>query len=122
MSPRICVVQINVPDMDRALDFYCDTLGFEIATRAHYPHIVPLVNEGVSFVLNLVDDVAIIDYPRVAQTLVNFETDDLAGSLRRLEAGGAELIHRTPQDCPVGVYAAVRDPFGNVFEMLEYRR
>ncbi len=48
-------------------------------------------------------------------------TDDLESSLKDLKSKGVELIHETPQDCPVGVYAAFRDPFGNVHELIEFR-
>lgn len=118
---RICVVQINVTDMDQAIAFYGEALGFQVATRDHYPDIVPLVHPGIPLILYRVDHMAHIDYPHVAQTLINFETPDLAATLQNLKAQGVELIHETPQPCPVGIYAAVRDPFGNVFELLEYQ-
>jgi len=53
--------------------------------------------------------------------MINIETDDLAATLNSLKEKGVELIHQTPQKCPVGVYAAFKDPFGNVHELLEFR-
>jgi lactoylglutathione lyase len=119
-SPRICVVQINVPDMDRALDFYTNVLGFSVESRASYPFAVVLGQESFTFLLAKCVRDASVDYPDGAQTLINIETTDLAGKLRDLRAHGVDLVHAEPQPCPPGLYAAFRDPFGNVLEYLQY--
>ena len=119
--PKVCVIQINVSDMDKAIDFYCNKIGFEIHSKKYYPDIVDLVNKGIPLILYKVSKVTYIDYPKVAQTLINIQTDDLEASLKDLKGKGVELIHETPQNCPVGVYAAFKDPFGNVHELLEFR-
>jgi len=118
--PKICVIQINVVDMDEALDFYCDKLGFEVDSREEYPCLVSLANEGVYFVLNRVEKPFRVDYPNVAQTLINIQTGDLYAAMADLKAKGVEFIHDEPQICPVGIYAAFRDPFGNAHELLEF--
>jgi catechol 2,3-dioxygenase-like lactoylglutathione lyase family enzyme len=121
-TTRICVVQINVPDIDRAIDFYTDVLGFSVKSRASYPFAVVLEQDAFTFLLAKCDTSATIDYPHVAQTLINIETPDLAAALDDLKAKGVDLIHSEPQPCPPGLYAAFRDPFGNVMELLEYTR
>lgn len=121
--PRISVVQINVHDMDRAIEFY-QLLGFDVASREHYPQIVKLAHDDaarLTFLLYKVERPARIDYPSDAQTLINVATQDLRAALDRLRSSGVEVIHDTPEDCPVGIYAAVRDPSGNVLELIEYR-
>jgi lactoylglutathione lyase len=120
--PRICVIQINVTDMDRAVDFYSNKLGFRVASREHYPQIVKLEHEAVPLLLYKVDREARTDYPDGAQTLINLETDDLRRDLERLRGEGVEVIQDAPVDCPVGIYAGIRDPFGNVLELVEYQR
>lgn len=119
--PKISVIQINVTDMDQAIDFYCNKLGFQIRSREHYPQIVKLEHQP-TLLLYKVDRAVSIEYPHVAQTLVNIETDDLASTLETLQKAGVEVIHKDPVDCPVGIYAAVRDPSGNVLELLQYTR
>jgi len=108
--------------MDGAIDFYTDVLGFSIASRASYPFAVVLEQDGLTFLLAKCDQSAVIDYPHVAQTLINIETTDLVATLEDLKAKGVDLIHSEPQPCPPGLYAAVRDPFGNVLEFLQYTR
>jgi catechol 2,3-dioxygenase-like lactoylglutathione lyase family enzyme len=120
--PRVCVIQINVGDMDEAIRFYCDILGFEVKDRQWYPHIVQLEHDGVPLILNKVDRSANIDYPDQAQTLLNIETEDLARAIEELRENNVELLHDTPQDCPVGIFVGFRDPFGNVHELLEFRK
>ncbi len=120
--PRICVVQVNVSDMDEAISFYGDVLGFGIEDRSTYPQIVQLRHEGVPFIMNLVSRPASLDYPNVAQTLINIQVEDLASAMSELRERGVDFVHDAPQPCPVGVYAAFRDPFGNVHELLEFRR
>ena len=118
--PSICVIQFNVSDMDQAIDFYCSKLGFGIKSKEHYPDLVQLEHEGTYTLLCKVDRAAQIDYPNVAQTLVNIQTDDLRKAMADLAAKGVEFIHDQPQTCPAGIYAAIRDPFGNVIELLEF--
>ena len=118
---RVCVVQINVSDMDRAIEFYSDILGFEIQSREHYPQIVKLENETVPLLLFKVSQNSKIGYPDAALTMINIETEDLAAALMRFEEHGVEVLHDEPETCPVGIYAAIRDPFGNVIELVEYQ-
>ncbi len=121
MKPKICVVQINVTDMDAAIDFYCSKIGFRINNRDHYPQLLSLENEGVYFILSKVEKPAVINYPVEAGTMINIEVSDLEKSITDLKSKGVEFIHSTPQKCPVGVYAAIRDPSGNVMELLEFQ-
>lgn len=117
--PKICVIQFNVTDMDEAIDFYCSKLGFEVKQK-DYEDLILLDHEGVSVLLCKVDKPLHIDYPNVAQTLVNFQVSDLRREMADLKAKGVEFIHSEPQPCPVGIYVAIRDPFGNVHELVEF--
>jgi len=118
--PRICLVQLHASDMDTPLDFYAGTLGFSVASRELYPEIVKLRHEALPIVLYRVEAVSALPYRSAGQTIINIETDDLQRELDRLLALGVEVIHHTPVPCPVGVYAGIRDPFGNILELLEY--
>jgi len=97
-------------ELDQAIDFYSNKLGFQVKSRDHYPYVVVLEHEPNTFILSKMEKPAQIDYPNVAQTLINFQIDDLEGVLKDLKEKGVDLIHETPQNCPVGVYAALRDP------------
>lgn len=83
---------------------------------------VVLEQESFTFLLAKCEHGASVDYPAAAPTLINIETTDLPGKLRRLKDCGVDLVHAEPQPCPPGLYAAFRDPFGNVLEYLEYTK
>lgn len=120
--PKVCMIQISVSDLDKAIDWYCKTLGFEVS-KEHYhrPVAVDLVHEGCRLILHTADKPAQIDYPYVAQTLICIETEDLIATVSDLKTKGVEFIHETPQKFPAGVYIAFRDPFGNVHELVEFK-
>jgi catechol 2,3-dioxygenase-like lactoylglutathione lyase family enzyme len=122
MMLKITMVQINVSDMDQAIAWYRDVLGFEVAKEHdHYPVAVDLVHEGCRLLLHRAERAAQIDYPDVAQTLICLQTDDIAASMDSMRQRGAELLHDVPQPFPAGLFAAFRDPFGNVHELVELR-
>ena len=120
--PQVYLIQINVTDMDKAIDWYTNVLGFKLSKQHyHYPIAVDLVHEGARLILHTVDKPANIDYPNVAQTLISIRTEDIEASLKDLKSKGVEIIYETPLEFPMGLYAAFRDPFGNVHELVETR-
>jgi len=120
--PKICIIQINVSDLDKAMDWYCKTLGFEISKEHYnYPVAVDLIHEGCRLLLHKADKPTHIDYPDVAQTLICIQTDNIIANMNDLKSKGVELIHETSQNFPDGLYIAFRDPFGNVHELVEFK-
>lgn len=117
---NICVISINVTDMKKAVAFYCKILGFEISTVYDDECIIGLKHESVPLILNKVETVTKVDYPREAQVVLGIQTNDLKASIADFQAKGIEVIWDTPQTCPPGTYSAIRDPFGNVIELLEF--
>lgn len=97
-------------------------MGFEISKEHyHYPVAVDLIHEEIRLLLHKVTKPTNIDYPNTAQTLICIQTDDITASLRDLKSKGVELIHEAPLEFPAGLYAAFKDPFGNVHELVEFR-
>lgn len=50
MSSQVCVISIYVPDLNKAIDFYTNTLGFEVNKR-YGPKIATLVHGELPIVL-----------------------------------------------------------------------
>ena len=130
---------LAVPDMQRARDFYCGVLGFEVVMEADVPSGIPPMNQAFG-----VDDagckvclirkgntcVELFEFaqgePGDAKRPVNrhgithfaLATDDYQKDYDFLRARG--VAFNTP---PMGEtpyrWAYARDPFGNVFELLE---
>lgn len=118
---HITAIQINVHDLDLAIDFYCNKLGFEIENRRRYPVQVFLKNNDIRLSLFKVLHPTLHRYPNEAQTLLSIEVEHLTDLMERLRDLGVVLLHDQPQACPVGIFAAFSDPSGNVHELIEYR-
>ncbi|MHA2070181.1 MAG: VOC family protein [Candidatus Thorarchaeota archaeon] len=116
---KICVIGVYVDDMDKALDFYCNKLGF--AVRHKYDDcLVHLENEGLPLILEKTDKPSTVDYPASSQVALGIETEDVEKTANDLRELGANLIHDSPQKFPAGIYMSVRDPAGNVIELLQF--
>jgi catechol 2,3-dioxygenase-like lactoylglutathione lyase family enzyme len=113
------LIEIGVNDMDRARSFYCDLLGLAVRTADYLPRVLVLENDGPSIVLYLADQATSIAYPNQAQTLLAFQVDEIQQAMDELRAAGVELLHSEPETAPPGLFAAFRDPFGNVHDLFE---
>lgn len=131
---------IAVPDLEAALAFYGDVLGFEVCSEARLPpgfaplaqalgledsacH-VRMLRKGNSFLELFEFETALpgeADRPvnRSGITHIALSTDEAGADYARLEAAGvvfnAPLFGASPSRFAYG-----RDPFGNVIELLEH--
>jgi lactoylglutathione lyase len=117
---KVCFTTIMVDDMAKAVEFYVACLGFEVIKNDHYPHFVLLKHDLYPIALHQVEKAVPVEYPNQAQVVPGIATDNLEASLRRLSEQGADLIHTTPHKFFGGYYAAMRDPAGNVLELIEW--
>lgn len=118
----VAVISVNVHDMDAAIGFYRDVLGVAVDSDAHAPHFVELKCDGPTLLLQLCERPASAAYPDGACVFLNLAVDDAAAELERLRARGADVVHAELQESPVGPYFAVRDPSGNVVELVEFQQ
>lgn len=118
----VCVIGIYVHDMDKAVQFYCDMLGFKEAARYDDGCIVRLENDGPPVILEKVGKVGKIEYPGVSQVVLGIETDNIGRSSDELREKGVEFLHEKPQAFVAGRMMAMRDPSGNVLELLQFHQ
>jgi catechol 2,3-dioxygenase-like lactoylglutathione lyase family enzyme len=123
-------------DPDASLDFYRDTLGFEVRNDVGYNGmrwitVGPADQPGTSIVLHPpAADPGITDDERrtIAEMMAKgtyatllLATPDLDGAFERLQEREAEVVQE-PIDQPYGVRdCAVRDPAGNLIRIQEIR-
>jgi catechol 2,3-dioxygenase-like lactoylglutathione lyase family enzyme len=124
-------------DPDAALDFYRDTLGFEVRDDVGYRGMrwitVGLADQpGTSIVLHPpAADPGITDDERrtIAEMMAKgtyagilLATKDLDGTFERLQASDAAEVIQEPTEQPYGVRdCALRDPAGNLIRIQELR-
>ncbi|RJL20254.1 VOC family protein [Paracoccus siganidrum] len=130
---------ISTPDLDRALDFYCNLLGFTVASRMDWAPGTALPDT----ILGLKGSAArqaklragncfleLFEFSSPAPsrpergiqdhgiTHLCLHVSDLAAEVARLEAAGIRF-RSAPQRRPTHVSVYGHDPDGNVLELLE---
>jgi catechol 2,3-dioxygenase-like lactoylglutathione lyase family enzyme len=138
-------VALSVPDMERALQFYCDLLGFEKVSDAGWPagtesadrilgvegtsaRVCHIGTDNLLMELFQFGDCApatqdprrpVIDH---GITHICLAVTDLDAEYERLRAAGM-AFHSPPTDVGIPGVRTVygRDPFGNVVELEEAR-
>lgn len=117
--PSIAAVSIYVDDLDAATEFYTRQLGFNVRSRP-VPFIVELDHERVSLVLCRAEVRTNQAYPSGSGVAIGLAWDDIEATAKRMKADGVEVLISTPEEFPGGRFIAVRDPAGNVVELLEF--
>jgi predicted enzyme related to lactoylglutathione lyase len=123
-------------DPDASLEFYRDTLGFEVRNDVGYGGmrwitVGPADQPGTSVVLyppaaspGITDDERRTIAEMMAKgtfAMLLLATTDLDGAFERVQASGAEVVQE-PTEQPYGVRdCAVRDPAGNMIRIQELR-
>ena len=137
MDIRLFHCFVAVDDHDKALSFYCDTLGLEVRNDVSY--------EGMRWVTvgaPSQPDVSVVleppgcdpnaspaDRQAVAELMakgllhgVNLATEDCDKAFERIREAGAEVIQE-PTDQPYGQRdCAFRDPAGNLIRLIQARQ
>ena len=118
VSLRTSALKINVEDMDKALAFYADKLGFEVADRSGYPRQVTLkTGDRVKVILN---KVARLQKSGMTDTHVSFtlQVNDLDQTIQKMRSLGVEFAEATPRREGVGNAISILDPFGRSVSLM----
>ena len=142
MNARLHHPGLVVPDLDRALAFYCSALGFECiressweADNDAFNQIVGLERSAARVCMLKVGScyLEIFQYEEPASAHepacldandhgirhLAFEVDDVQATLEKIVRAGGEKIN-DPVTSPAGVSAIYcRDPFGNLLELIK---
>lgn len=119
----VYIVQLNVVGLQAGIDWYTDVLGFRVSKENNFLHHGTTVqlehDQGFRLILHNAKNPAEIGYPDDVQTMVVWQTQDLAATMAQMKSKGVEFIVSEPQEINVGSFVAFRDPFGNVHELIE---
>jgi catechol 2,3-dioxygenase-like lactoylglutathione lyase family enzyme len=135
-------VGISVVDLHRSVRFYCEMLGMDVLYTAPFagePYAevmgVPHARGNMSVLKNNTVQLELFQFERPEPAVRNpgepvsshgishfgIEVDDIDATCRRLAAAGVKM-HSPVRAFPSGMRAVyVRDPDGNVFELLQRR-
>lgn len=129
MTQRLHAVALVVPDYDQAIAFYVDCVGFrllddiDLGGGKRWVRVAPPGDDSSSLLIAK----AVGEQQRAAignQTggRVGFflATDDFARDHERMLSAGVEF-EETPRHEPCGTVAVWRDPFGNRWDLLQFK-
>ena len=130
-TQELGLVSLVVPDYEEALAFYVGTLGFRIVEDSRVPEqnkrwvvVAPPGGEGCRLLIaraSTPEQRTRIGNQTGGRVFLFLYTDDFSRDHDAYRARGVEFV-RPPRDEPYGTVAVFRDPFGNLWDLVERRR
>src|ERR1700685_1171977 len=128
---KIKVTSLYVDDLDKALRFYTEILGFtKKADFSNGPYrwltvASPEEPDGTELQLALNNNPAAKAYQQAIfqqnQPAINFVTDDIKGDFERIKAHGGEFT-MPPTDVTGSAPATLKDTCGNLIQLTQLMR
>ena len=120
MVNQVCVISIYVPSLSNAINFYTNTLGFEL-NKQYSSKIASLVHGELPIILEENDHSTFCSKDTKGTGIVlGLRTEDINETVKILKEKEVEFIIDEPTDCPPGKYISFKDPFGNILEYLQF--
>jgi predicted enzyme related to lactoylglutathione lyase len=119
---NFAVIGIYVDDIDKAKKFYCDALGFEIENSYNDGCILQMKSEGPTVIVELADKPSKAEYPDGSQIVLCVATEDIEKTSKELREKGVNFLHDIPQLFVAGQFMAMKDPAGNVLELIQFQK
>ncbi len=117
ISLRTSAIRINVDDMEKARNFYVETLGFGVEDESKIPMQVFLTtNDRVNLILNKVEKLRKWSASETKIQLA-LQVNDLDQSIKRMRARKITFAGGI-QKAGVGQYIRILDPFGREISLL----
>mgnify|MGYP000678157428 CR=1 FL=1 len=124
---RLSALTLIVPDYDAAIAFYCGQMGFELSEDIDQGHkrwvrATP-PGGGAGFILAQAADArqtAAIGDQGAGRVGLFLQTDDFARDHAARRLNGVTL-EESPRDEPYGQVAVFRDPFGNRWDLIQFK-
>ncbi|WP_274308473.1 VOC family protein [Solibacillus daqui] len=115
---QVCVITIYVPNLNEAINFYTNSLGFEV-NKQYSPKIVSLVHKGIPFILEE-NDQLIENTASTSRVVLALKTENIVQKAKLLKEKSVEFLVAEPTACPPGKFISFKDPFGNIIEYLQF--
>ena len=127
MTSHIAAVTLVVPDYDEAVAYYCGGMGFdliedsELGGGKRWVLVAPRGSTETRLLLGKAsrpEQAARIGDQTGGRVFLILHTDDFTRDHARFSAAGA-MFTESPRDEPYGTVAVFRDPFGNLWDLLQ---
>lgn len=129
MTQRLHAVALVVPDYDQAIAFYVDCVGFrllddiDLGGGKRWVRVAPPGDDSSSLLIAKAvgeQQSAAIGNQTGGRVGFFLATDDFARDHARMLSAGIEF-EETPRNEPYGTVAVWRDPFGNRWDLLQFK-
>ncbi|MYN04869.1 VOC family protein [Pseudoduganella sp. DS3] len=128
MKQSIVHIALVVRDYDEAIDFYVNTLGFELLDDTHQPEqdkrwvvVAPPGGSGTTILLaraSKAEQEPFIGNQAGGRVFLFLNTDDFWRDYERLQARGVRIV-REPKQQDYGMVAVFADLYGNLWDLLQ---
>jgi predicted enzyme related to lactoylglutathione lyase len=128
LAPVRLLVNVDVDDLERAIDFYTAALGLRLERRLFDASVAEMVGTSSKIYLlakaagtrTSFEAASVRDYGRHWTPVhLDFEVDDVSAAVARAVAAGAKLEGEI-QSFVWGQQATLSDPFGHGFCVLQF--
>lgn len=130
MSQSIATVSLLVRDYDEAIDFYCDTLGFDLVTDAdlgggkRWVVVAPPGRSGAQLLLARADgpaQLAAVGNQGGGRVMFFLQSTNFAKEHAAMVERGVTFLE-APRHEPYGSVAVFTDLYGNKWDFIEPKR
>lgn len=128
MKQSIVHIALVVRDYDEAIDFYVNTLGFELLEDTYQPEqdkrwvvVAPPGGTGTTILLaraSKPEQESFVGNQAGGRVFLFLNTDDFRRDFERLKANGVRIV-REPKQQDYGMVAVFADLYGNLWDLLQ---
>jgi catechol 2,3-dioxygenase-like lactoylglutathione lyase family enzyme len=128
MKQSIVHIALVVRDYDEAIDFYVNTLGFELLDDTYQPEqgkrwvvVAPPGGSGTTILLaraSKPEQESFVGNQAGGRVFLFLNTDDFRRDFERLKTKGVKIV-REPKQQDYGVVAVFADLYGNLWDLLQ---
>jgi len=121
-------IALVVRDYDEAIDFYVNTLGFELLDDTYQPEqdkrwvvVAPPGGSGTTILLARAsnpEQESFVGNQAGGRVFLFLNTDDFWRDFERLKAKGVKIV-REPKQQDYGMVAVFADLYGNLWDLLQ---
>ncbi len=112
----VCVQTIYVHDLEQAVRFYSEGLGYEV--KATYGSCITQLKTGATTLI--LEQIEPGSQPTSPMTVLAFQTADIQASARTIAEAGGEIVDAEPRRCPVGLVVSFKDRAGVLHNLLQF--
>jgi lactoylglutathione lyase len=116
MLNQVCVLTVQVSDIEKGVKFYTDILDFKVA-KYYGENIVQLEHNGVPFIIEKASETQV---PSSSRVLFGIQSSNIQKDFKQLQEKGVTILSPEPLPCPPGYFFTIEDFSGNAIEIVEF--